>query len=146
MTTVADILKSKADQTVHTIAPSAPVFDAVKRMADKGIGALVVVEGERVVGIVTERDYARKIVLLARLSKDTPVRDIMTLEVMYVHPGQTSGECMALMTENRLRHLPVMAGGRLVGIVSIGDLVKDIISEQKFIIEQLEHYITGDRG
>jgi len=93
-------------QTVHTIAPSAPVFDAVKQMADKGIGSLVVVEGERVVGIITERDYARKIVLVARSSKDTPVRDIMTLEVMYVHPGQTSGECMALMTENRVRHLP----------------------------------------
>lgn len=146
MTTVADILKSKADQTVHTIASPAPVFDAVKLMADKGIGALVVVDGGRVVGIITERDYARKIVLLARSSKDTPVGDIMSSEVMYVRPEHTSGECMVLMTENRLRHLPVMVGGRLIGIVSIGDLVKDIISEQQFIIEQLEHYITGDRG
>jgi len=146
MKTAADILKSKADPTVHTIAPTASVLDAVRRMAEKNIGALLVVEGERVVGIVSERDYARKIVLLARSSKDTPLRDIMSTPVMYVRPDQSSEECMALMTENRLRHLPVMDGGRLVGLVSIGDLVKDIISEQKFIIEQLEHYISGQRA
>jgi len=121
------------------------VFDAVQRMAEKNIGALVLVEGERVVGIVSEHDYARKIVLLARSSKDTPLRDIMSTPVLYVRPDQSSEECMALMTENRLRHLPVMDGGRLIGLVSIGDLVKDIISEQKFIIEQLEHYIAGQR-
>ena len=94
-------------------------------------------------GIVTERDYARKIALLGRTSAATLVRDVMTADVMYVRPTQTSQECMALMTENRLRHLPVVDGARLVGLISIGDLVKDIISEQQFIIEQLEHYITG---
>jgi len=143
MKSVAHILKSKPDPTVYTIAPTASVLDALKRMAEKSIGALVVTEGEQVVGIITERDYARKIILMARSSKETPVRDIMTSSVMYVRPGQTSEECMVLMTENRLRHLPVMDSGKLVGLISIGDLVKDIISEQKFIIEQLEHYITG---
>jgi CBS domain-containing protein len=146
MTIVAHILKSKPDQTVYTIAPVAAVFDALKLMAEKSIGALVVVEGEQVVGIITERDYARKIILMARSSKETPVRDIMTSSVMSVRLGQTSQECMVLMTENRLRHLPVMDGGRLIGLISIGDLVKDIIAEQKFTIEQLEHYITGEHG
>jgi CBS domain-containing protein len=144
--TAANILKSKPDQTVHTITPTASVFDAVKLMAEKNIGALLVMEGEKVVGIITERDYARKIVLMARSSKETPVRDVMTSSVMYVRPDQTSEECMVLMTENRLRHLPVMNGDKLIGLISIGDLVKDIISEQKFIIQQLEHYITGERS
>src|SRR6266566_320427 len=143
MKSVAHILKSKPDPTVYTIAPTASVLDALKRMAEKSIGALVVTEGEQVLGIITERDYARKVILMARSSKETPVRDIMTSAVMYVRPNQTSEECMVLMTENRLRHLPVMDGGKLIGLISIGDLVKDVISEQKFIIEQLEHYITG---
>ena len=146
MKTVAQILRSKPDQTVYTITPTASVFDAVKLMAEKSIGALVVTADEQVVGIITERDYARKIILMARSSKDTPVRDIMTSAVMYVRPDQASEECMVLMTENRLRHLPVMEGGKLIGLVSIGDLDKDIISEQKFMIQQLEHYITGERG
>jgi CBS domain-containing protein len=146
MKIVAHILNSKPEQTVHTIRPAASVFDAVKQMAEKSIGALVVIEGEKVVGIITERDYARKIILMARSSKETPVRDIMTSSVMYVRPDQTSEECMVLMTENRLRHLPVLDGGKLIGLISIGDLVKDIISEQKFIIQQLEHYITGERS
>ena len=106
----------------------------------------LVIEGERVVGIITERDYARKIALRARSSRETAVRDIMTSPVMCVRPVQTSQECMALMTENRLRHLPVMDSGKLIGLISIGDLVKDIISEQKFVIQQLEHYIHGERG
>jgi CBS domain-containing protein len=122
------------------------VFDAIKLMADKNIGALLVMEGEGVAGIITERDYARKIVLMSRSSKETPVREIMTSAVMYVRPDQTSEECMVLMTENRLRHLPVIDDGRLLGIISIGDLVKDIIAEQRFTIEQLEHYISGERG
>ena len=143
MTAVADILKSKSDNTVHAIAPGDSVLDALQRMAEKRIGALLVMEGETIVGIVTERDYARKIALLGRTSAATLVRDVMTADVMYVRPTQTSQECMALMTENRLRHLPVVDGARLVGLISIGDLVKDIISEQQFIIEQLEHYITG---
>ena len=143
MTTVAQIIQSKPDKTVYTIGPAASVFDAVKLMAEKNIGALPVVERGKIVGVITERDYARKIVLLARSSKETLVRDIMTSQVMYVHPHQTSEECMALMTENRVRHLPVMDQGKLIGLVSIGDLVKDVIAEQKFIIEQLEHYIAG---
>ena len=146
MKSVAHILKSKADQAVYTIAPTASVFEAVKLMADKNIGALVVTEGGKIVGIITERDYARKIVLMARSSKDTTVREIMTSPAMYVSPVQRREECMALMTGNRLRHLLVIDGGKLIGLISIGDLVKDIISEQKFIIEQLEHYISGERG
>src|SRR2546421_6347573 len=146
MKTVAQILRSKPDQAVYTITPTGSVFDAVKLMAEKSIGALVVMAEEQVVGIITERDYARKIILMARSSKDTPVRDIMTSAVMYVRPDQASEECMVLMTENRLRHLPVMEDGKLIGLVSIGDLVKDIISEQKFMIQQLEHNITEERG
>lgn len=147
MTAVADILKSKASSAVHTIAPTDSVLDALRRMADKGIGALLVMENDAIVGIVTERDYARKIALLGRTSAATLVRDVMTREVLFVRPSQTSEECMALMTENRLRHLPVVTDERkLIGLISIGDLVKDIISEQKFIIEQLEHYITGQRA
>ncbi len=146
MKTVAEILKAKGDSTVHAIEPTATVFDAVQLMAQKNIGAVLVMKQDRIVGILTERDYARKVVLMARSSKDTPLRDIMTTSVIYVRPDQTSEECMALMTENRMRHLPVMDKGKLVGLISIGDLVKGIISEQKFIIEQLEHYITGERS
>ena len=146
MKSVAHILEAKADHRVYSIAPTASVLDAVKLMAERNIGALVVMEGEKIVGIITERDYARKIVLMARSSKDTPVRDIMTPSAMYVSPVQTNEECMALMTETRVRHLLVVDTGKLIGLISIGDLVKDIISEQKFIIEQLEHYITGERG
>ena len=146
MKSVAEILRSKPEQAVHTITPSASVFDAVKLMAEKSIGALLVMEDLKIDGIITERDYARKIVLIGRSSKETAVRDIMTSPVMYVRPDQTNEECMALMTDNRVRHLPVMDNGKLIGLISIGDLVKDIISEQKFIIDQLEHYIMGDRG
>ncbi len=144
MTTVAQILRSKSDNTVYTIAPEAPVLEAVRLMAERNIGALLVKDGATIVGIVTERDYARKVILLARSSRDTPVRDIMTSNVLCVRPGQTSDECMALMTDRRLRHLPVMEDGRLTGLVSIGDLVKDVIAEQKFVIEQLQHYIAGE--
>ena len=145
MKTVAQILRSKSDQAVYTIASTASVFDAVTLMAQKGIGALLVMEGEKIAGIVTERDYARKVILMGRASKETPVRVIMESEVMYVRPDHTSEECMALMTENRVRHLPVFDDGKLIGLLSIGDLVKDIISEQRFTIEQLEHYIRGGR-
>jgi CBS domain-containing protein len=145
MKTAAQILRSKPDQTVHTIEPTASVYDAVKLMADKNIGAVVVVDRGQVVGIVSERDYARKVVLMARSSRDTSLSDIMSSPVMYVRPEQTSDECMALMTECRLRHLPVMDSGQLIGLISIGDLVKATISEQQFIIDQLEHYISGQR-
>ena len=146
MKSAAQILKSKPEQAVQAVTPSTSVFDAVKLMAEKNIGALLVLEGEKIAGIITERDYARKIILMGRSSKETLVRDIMTSPVMYVRPDQTNEECMALMTDNRMRHLPVVDQGRLIGLISIGDLVKDIISEQKFIIEQLEHYIAGDRA
>ncbi len=146
MKTVSHILRSKPSQTVHTIAPEASVLDAIKLMAQQRIGALLVMEGEAVTGIVTERDYARKVVLMGRSSSETPVRDIMSSPVMYVHPDQSNEDCMALMTENRLRHLPVMENDKLIGLISIGDLVKDIISEQQFVIQQLEHYIRGERG
>ena len=146
MTTVADILKSKADPSVYTMGPQASVFDAIQLMAQKNIGALLIVEHDQVIGMLTERDYARKIVLMDRASRETKLRDIMTHPVMYVRPQHTSEECMALMTENRLRHLAVLDDGQLIGLVSIGDLVKIIISEQKFIIEQLGHYISGERS
>jgi CBS domain-containing protein len=147
MKTVAEILKEKGDQSVHSIGPDASVYEAVALMAQKNIGALLVMEGERIVGMLSERDYARKVVLMARSSKDTRLREIMTSSVIYVHPSQSSEECMAVMTENRVRHLPVLDDhGRLVGLISIGDLVKGIISEQKFIIEQLQHYITGEHA
>jgi len=146
VTTAADILKSKPNQAIFAIGPRASVYDALQLAADKGVGALLVMEDERVIGIVTERDYARKVALLSRSSKDTAVSEIMTTAVMYVHPKQTNAECMALMTDKRIRPLPVMDEGKLLGLISIGDLVKDIISEQQFIIQQLQHYIAGERA
>ena len=146
MKSAAQILKSKPGQTVESVTPSTSVFDAVKLMAEKNIGALLVMEDLKIAGMVTERDYARKIILMGRSSKETLVRDIMTSPVMYVRPDQTNEECMALMTDSRVRHLPVVDKGELIGLISIGDLVKDIIFEQKFIIEQLEQYISGGMG
>jgi len=145
MTNAAQILRSKPAATVFSIEPTASVYEAVRMMADKNVGALLVVERGKVVGIVSERDYARKIVLMDRSSKDTLLRDIMSSPVMVVPPDRSAEECMALMTEHRLRHLPVMDGERLLGLVSIGDLVKATIADQQFIIEQLEHYISGQR-
>jgi len=144
MAKVAQVLSSKPEQTVYTVAATSSVFDAIKLMADKHIGAVIVTEGDEIVGIMTERDYARKVVLMDRSSKETPVRDIMTSHVRYVRPDQTTDDCMALMTEKRMRHLPVIDDGRLVGMISIGDLVKNIISEQQFTIQQLEYYIRGE--
>ncbi|WP_322053927.1 CBS domain-containing protein [Paraburkholderia bannensis] len=146
MTSVAQVLKSKPEQVVHTIGANDSVYEAIRLMAEKHIGALVVLDGEAIVGIVTERDYARKIVLMDRSSKTTAVRDIMTPHVRFVQLDQTTYDCMALMTERRMRHLPVMEDGKLIGMVSIGDLVKEIIAEQQFTISQLEHYITGGPG
>ncbi len=145
MRTVAQILQSKPDPAVYTMAPTASAQEAVRLMADKNIGALVVVEDSRVVGLVSEREYARSLVLAGHAPGTTQLRDIMVSPVMYVQPDQTSDQCMALMTAHRLRHLPVMDGDTLVGLVSIGDLVKVTIAEQQFLIEQLEHYITGKR-
>lgn len=119
------------------------VFDAIKLMAEKEIGALIVMDGERVAGILSERDYTRKVILMGRTSQQTLIEEIMTREVVSVRPGETVKECMTLMTDRRIRHLPVMDEGRLVGMLSIGDLVKAIIADQQFTIEQLEGYING---
>jgi CBS domain-containing protein len=139
---VRDILTRKGND-VWSISPSASVYEAMKLMADKGIGALLVMEGEKLVGIISERDYARKVILQGRSSRTTSVEEIMTSRVAYAEPGQNIEECMAVMTEKRIRHLPVMEVGQVRGVISIGDLVKSIIDEQKFIIEQLERYITS---
>lgn len=145
MTTVAEILKSKSSAQIYSVAPSDTILSALRLMADKGIGALLVMEDGQIAGIFTERDYARKVVLLGRSSGDTPVREVMTRAVRFVRSTQSTDHCMALMTENRLRHLPVVDDREVVGLVSIGDLVKNIISHQQFLIEQMEQYITGAR-
>ena len=142
MKTVTQLLRTKGQQ-VLSVAPDIPVFEALEVMADKNVGALLVVEGERLVGVFSERDYARKVILKGKSSKDTPVREIMSSHVLYVRPEQTIEDCMALMTDKRVRHLPVMEDERVVGVISIGDVVKEIIAEQSFIIEQLQNYITG---
>ena len=142
MKTVNQILKAKG-RAVWSIQPGASIFDALKIMAEKEVGALVVTDGEKLVGIFSERDYARKIVLTGRSSQETPISDIMTKTVIYVEPKQTIEECMALMTGKHIRHLPVLEGTQLVGIVSIGDLVKMIIDDQQFLIEQLVRYIRS---
>ncbi len=142
MMTVKQLLERKGNE-VWSISPDASVFESIELMAEKGIGALLVLDGKDLVGIVSERDYARKVILRGRSSKKTPVRDIMTEKVLYVAPERSLEECMALMTDKRIRHLPVMRDGELVGIFSIGDVIKAIVSEQEFIIEQLESYIKG---
>ena len=144
MKTVRQILRDKGS-SVLTIEPHATVFDALKLMAEKNVGALLVVERGKLVGILSERDYARKVLLLSKSSLNTPVRDIMTERVMFIRPEQTVEECMALMTDKHIRHLPVLVGEQLVGVVSIGDLVKASIDEKDFMIKQLENYITGSR-
>ena len=142
METVGQLLRAKGHD-VWSVSPGASVYEALELMAEKNIGAVLVVDQGRLVGIMSERDYARKVILKGRFSRDTPVRNIMTERVVYVRPEQTLGQCMALMTEKRIRHLPVMANDQLIGVISIGDVVKAIISDQEFIIEQLETYITG---
>jgi CBS domain-containing protein len=142
MITVKQILEDKGQQ-VWTISPEASVYEALKIMADKGIGALIVVRNDQVVGIISERDYARKVALKGKSSLDTPVKEIMTTQVYFVDPNCTAEECMALMTEKRIRHLPVIYGKKLVGVISIGDVVKSIIISQKVTIEHLQNYIMG---
>lgn len=144
MSFVIEILKTKGHD-VWTVSPDSTVYDALQTMADKNVGALLVVEGDKLVGVFSERDYARKVILKGKASKDTLVREIMSTELVWVRPDQTIGVCMELMTNKRIRHLPVLDEGRLVGVISIGDVVKAIISEQEFTIQQLEHYITGGR-
>lgn len=142
MTAVKQLLETKGSD-IWSVTPQASVYDAIQLMAEKEVGALLVLENGKLVGIVSERDYARKVVLKGRSSKDTPVSVVMTERVVYAKPDQSVEECMALMTEKRVRHLPVMEGSQLLGVVSIGDLVKSIIAEQRHIIEQLEQYIAG---
>jgi CBS domain-containing protein len=142
MTTIQRVLDEKGHD-VWSVRPGDSVFDAIQIMAKKDVGALVVIENGRPVGIFTERDYARDVILKGKSSPRTPVREIMASPIICAGPEQTIEECMAVMTEKRVRHLPVMHGERLVGIVSMGDLVKSIIADQKFTIEQLVHYISG---
>ena len=140
MKTVKQLLEGKT-RGLCTIGPDAPVFDALKMMAENDIGALLVVENDKLIGIISERDYARKVMLHGKSSRDIPVREIMTEHVICVQPDRTIDECMALMTDKRIRHLPVIENDKLVGVLSIGDLVKETISEQQFMIKQLESYI-----
>ena len=142
MKSVEKVLRIKGSEAWH-IAPQATVYEALQLMSKKEIGSILVLEEGKVVGIFTERDYARKLILKGKFSKDTAVRELMTQDVLYVEPQNTIEDCMVLMTKNRVRHLPVMDNGKLAGIVSLGDMVKHIISEQESTIAQLEKYITG---
>lgn len=142
MTTIKHLLAEKG-HAVFSIRPDATVYDAIKEMSDHDIGALIVVDDRGPVGIVTERLYAREIILKGRASPSTPVRDVMTTNVIYAKPEQTIEECMAVMTNSRIRHLPVIVDGHVIGMVSIGDLVKTIIANHEFTIDQLTYYITG---
>ncbi len=139
---VSAILAHKGS-AVWSIAPTSTVFDAIHLMADKNIGALPVLENGRLVGIISERDYTRKVILKGKSSKETLVRDIMTKDLLTAHPSDSVGECLEVMTERRVRHLPVIEGGKMVGLVSIGDLVRRVISAQTATIDNLESYITG---
>ena len=142
MTSVRQLLDRKG-RTIFSVEPDAPVLEAIRAMAAHHVGALLVMQGEALRGIVSERDYARKVILLGRSSADTPVRDIMTAELITVSPDTSVQTCMQLVTERRVRHLPVLEGARVLGIVSIGDLVKAVIAEQQQQIEQLENYIRS---
>ncbi len=139
---VSEILKGKG-RDVWTVSPDSTVYDALQVMADKNVGALMVLENDQVVGVFSERDYARKVILKGKASKDTPVSEIMSTKLVWVRPGQSIEDCMNLMTNRRIRHLAVLEKGRPVGVISIGDVVKAIISEQEFTIQQLEQYITS---
>lgn len=144
MKTVAQMLASKPQQNVHTVAPEASMLEALRLMAEHNIGALPVTDAGRLVGIVSERDYARKGVLLGRSSVGTAVREVMSVPVVTVQPQQSIRECMGLMTDGHLRHLPVVEGERLLGLLSIGDLVKETLAEQDGLIQHLEQYIRGE--
>jgi len=141
--TISELLNTKDSSTVWTVSPDTMVFDAIQLMADKNIGALLVTESDKLVGIISERDYTRKVALKGKSSKQTAVREIITGQVIHVEPEHTIEDCMRLMTDHRIRHLPVLEGSRIIGIVSIGDLVNWIISAQHSTIQQLQTYISG---
>lgn len=145
METISQLLEEKGYQ-VWTIHPDATVYEAISQMAEREIGSLVVMEHDRIAGLITERDYARHVILKGRSSQSTQVRDIMATKILYIQGDQTVHEAMAVMTSKRIRHLPVLKNGKLTGIISMGDLVNAIIAQQRFIIEQLEHYIAGESG
>ena len=142
MKTVKDLLDHKGYK-IFSLAPHDTVYDAIKLMAERSVGALVVLDDMKLAGILSERDYARKVILQGRRSQDTPVSDIMTTKVVCVNRERTIDECMALMTERRIRHLPVIEENEVIGIISIGDVVRAVIQEKQFLIEQLERYITS---
>jgi CBS domain-containing protein len=142
MANVRDMLRTKGHD-IWSVTPETTVYDALKLMAKKNVGAVLVMAAENLVGILSERDYARKVVLQGRTAIDTPAGEIMTDRVICVNPEESAEECMALMTDKKVRHLPVLENDQLIGVISIGDVVKAIIPEQEFIIEQLEHYIRG---
>ena len=144
MKTARDLLREKGTQ-VYATSPDATVYDALQQMADKNIGALIVFEGDRMVGLISERDYARKIVLKNKFSRETAVSEIMSRDMVTVAPDKNLEECMEVITEHRVRHLPVVEEDRVLGIISIGDIVKGIIKHKEFVIEQLEYYIKGWR-
>lgn len=146
MLTVADILSARRDATLATLPPTATVRDALQQMADRQIGSVLVVQGDALLGIFTERDYARKLVLQGLSSADTLLVNVMTTRLYVVSPRQTVQECLGIITKGRMRHLPVVDGGELIGLVSIGDLVNAQLQEQSFIIEQLGNYIMGNLG
>jgi len=145
MTTVSQLLRDKPAQ-VWSLSSQATVYEALQLMAEKDIGAVVVVEEEKVVGIFSERDYARKVILRGRSSKETKVEDLMTRRVYYAYPEESMEDLMTLMTAKHIRHLPVLDGGRLVGVISIGDVVKTVIADHEFTIREMEKYITGSAG
>ncbi|HMN35744.1 MAG: CBS domain-containing protein [Chiayiivirga sp.] len=142
MRTVRQLLESKSPD-IHSISPDVPVIDAIRLMAEKGVGAVLVMQGEALVGILSERDYARKIVLAGLSSKQTPVRDIMTSKLITVSPDDDAQTCMQTVTRNRIRHLPVVENGRVQGVISIGDLLAAVIEQQQHELDQLQRYITG---
>ena len=143
MTNVAQVIQDKAEQAIYTVSPDATVLEAISIMAEKGIGALVVTQDNEVVGILSERDYTRKVALMERSSYDTTVSEIMTAKVLTISRSNTVEECLQLMTDRHLRHLPVLDNEKLVGFISIGDLVKAAMADQKVLIEQLKQYISG---
>lgn len=142
MRTVRQLLESKPVE-IHAVPPDAPVIEAIRSMAEHHVGALLVMEGKRLAGILSERDYAWKVVLQGRSSKDTPVRDIMTAHVITVSPGDTAEHCMQVVTDHRIRHLPVLDGDAVLGVVSIGDLVRAVIEEQRQELDHLQRYIAS---